>query len=272
MSRVLEALQNAGSHSVGQMPNSPAAFVDALEPDFRHESVPTVKMQLDPSSCLFHLDPHGLAAERYKLLRLRLRGLRAQSKLKTILITSPGAQEGKSTVAMNLAAVLAEKEQESVLLLDADLRHPTLARELGLRLPSGLTHCTRTDLGLRSVIWKVEPLGFYLVPAGRPASDPSELLNSEWFSRGVEKLAASFDWVLIDSPPAVPVVDTATLRNHADASLLVIRAGITQQAAIDEAVRVIGPDHFLGVILNGVKGLERRYEGYYAESPQHAKA
>jgi len=272
MSRVLDALQKVGPHSGGQMPNSPTAFVDAIESDFKHESAPVVRMQVGPKSGLFfHSDPRGFAAERYRLLRLRLRTFRAQADLKTILITSPGARDGKSTVALNLAAALAEKGKESVLLLEADLRRPTLASELGLKLPSGLTHCTRTELGLSSVIWRVEPLGFHFIPAGRPASNPIELLNSEWFSHGVEKLAASFDWVVIDSPPAIPVVDTISIKDRADASLLVIRAGVTQQASIDEAMRVLGPDHVLGIILNGVEGLDRRYDDYYAEKPARAK-
>jgi capsular exopolysaccharide synthesis family protein len=273
MSRVLEALQQAGAHPTGPMPTSPAAFVDALESDFKHESVPIAKMaQGQKAGLFFQSDPHGFAAERFRLLRLGLHNLRAQANLKTILITSPGARDGKSTVALNLAAALAEKGKESVLLLEADLRRPALSSELGLRLPSGLTQCTRSELGFFSVIWKVDPLGFYLVPAGKPVSNPIELLNSEWFPHGVQKLASCFDWVLIDSPPTTPVVDTVSLRDLADATLLVVRAGATQQAAIDEAVRILGPDHIIGMVLNAIDGLNRRYDEYYVESPAPAKS
>lgn len=270
MSRVLDALQKVGGP--GAAGSSPSAFVDALENDFKPESVPIAKMQLGPKSSLFfHSDPRGFSAERYRLLRLRLRTFRMQAELKTIVITSPGAREGKSTVALNLAAALAEKRSESVLLLEADLRRPTLASELGLKLLSGLTQCTRTDVGLSSVIWKVEPLGFYFIPAGKPASNPIEILNSEWFSHGLERLSSRFDWVLIDSPPAIPVVDTVSIKDRADAILLVTRAGLTPQASIDEAIRILGSDRVLGIVLNGVEGLERRYRDYYVENPKKAK-
>lgn len=268
MSRVLDALQKAGT-TAGHMPDSPAAFVDAFESDFKLDSVPMAKAQLgNNTGIFFYSEPHGLAAERYRLLRVGLRNFRAQAELKTILITSPGAREGKSTVALNLVASLAEKGKESVLLLEADLRRPTLSSELGLKLPSGLTQCTRSELGLCSVTWRVEPLGFYFVPAGKPTSNPTELLNSEWFSQGLQKLASCFDWVVIDSPPVVPVADTLSLRDYADATMVVVRAGDTQQASIDEAMRVLGPDNVLGIILNGVQGLERRYNDYYSENPK----
>ena len=115
--------------------------------------------------------------------------------VKTVLITSPGPQEGKSTLALNLAAALSEKKNQSVLLLEGDLRCPSLARELGLRLPSGLMQCTRSGTGLQSAIWRIEPLGFYLLPCGKSIKNPVEILNSEWFAEATEKLASSFDWI-----------------------------------------------------------------------------
>lgn len=272
MSRVLEALQNAGPAGRNS-PDSPAAFVDAFESDFKLDSVPTVRAQFGHGTRVFiHSEPRGFAAERYRLLRLRLHNFRTQAELKTVLITSPGAREGKSTVALNLAAALAEKGKESVLMLEGDLRRPSLASELGLKLPSGLTHCKRSELGLLSVIWKVDPLGFYFMPAGKPVSNPIELLNSEWFSQSLQRVASCFDWVIIDSPPVSPVVDTLSLRDYADASLLVVRAGDTQQTAIDEAMRVLGPDNVLGMILNSVEGLESRYNDYYTEKPNSPQA
>jgi capsular exopolysaccharide synthesis family protein len=272
MSRVLDALRQAGVQAVGDVPKF-AAFADVAEVGFKRESAPIVQMRPEAKSgAIFLLDPQGLTAERYRLLQLGLHTLRAQATLRTILITSPGDREGKSTVALNLAAALAEKGKESVLLLEADLRRPTLAHELGLPLASGLSQCKRTELGLLSVICKVEPLGFYFVPAGGTVSNPVELLNSEWFAQGVENLASCFDWVLIDSPPVIPVVDAVSLRDRADASLVVVRAGLTQQAAIDEAIRVLRPDHVCGVLLNGVENFDRRYAGYYrSEKPQTKK-
>ncbi len=269
MSRVFDALQKTGAQSAS--PASPAKLIDALERTFRLEALPTVRMQLGPESRLiFHTDPTGPGAERYRMLRLRLQAVRAEADVKTVLITSPGPREGKSTLALNLAAALSEKKNQSVLLLEGDLRCPTLARELGLHLPSGLTQCSRSDAGLQSVIWKIEPLGFYLLPCGKSINNPVEILNSEWFAEATEKLAASFDWILIDSPPAIPVVDTLSLKARADATLLVARAGRTQQSAIDDAIRILGQEHILGIILNAVEKFDRGYYEYYRHyAPQN---
>ena len=271
MSRVFDALQKTGGQAVSSTPASPAKLIDALEKGFRIESLPTARMQLGPESRLiFHTDPTGPGAERYRLLRIRLQAIRAEAPVKTVLITSPGPQEGKSTLALNLAAALSEKKNQSVLLLEGDLRCPSLARELGLKLPSGLTQCSRSDAGLQSAIWKIEPLGFHLLPCGKSIKNPVEILNSEWFAEATEKLASSFDWILIDSPPAIPVVDTLSLKARADATLIVARAGRTQQSAIDDTVRILGQDHILGVILNAVEKFDRGYYEYYRHyAPQN---
>lgn len=276
MSRVFDALQKTGTHAgVTPEPLSPAAFVDALENNLNLESFLTVRMQLGSESRLvLHTEPNGPAVERYRLMRLRLQEVRASANVKTLLITSAAPQEGKSTVALNLAAVLAEKRNQSVLLLEADLRRPSLASTLGLKLPSGLTQCTKNEVGLQSVIWKVEPLGFHLLPAGKPLDNPAELLTSEWFSDVTAKLVDSFDWIIIDSPPAIPVADALSLKRYADASIIVARADRTQQNAISETIRILGPDHVLGIILNAIEKLDGGnydYYGYYSSGKRNAK-
>lgn len=270
MSRVFDALQKTGGHAVPSPTATPAEFVDALERGFRLDTLPSVHAQLTPETrILFHTDASGPGVERYRLLRLRLNAVRAEAEIKTVLITSPSPREGKSTLALNLASVLAEKKKQSVLILEGDLRRPSLARELGLRLPSGLTQCTRSDLGLQSAIYKVEPFGFYLFPAGKPTDNPAELLNSEWFAETMARLAESFDWVIIDSPPAIPVVDAASLNRRADATIVVARADRTQQDAITETIQLLGQDRVLAIILNAVEKLGRGYNGYYEYYDDH---
>lgn len=278
MSRVFDALQKTGGGGTLPPTASPAEFVDALDKGFRLDALASVHAQLGPESrIVFHRDPSGPNAERYRLLRLRLNAVRAEAEIKTLLITSPGPQEGKSNLSLNLAAAMAEKKKQSVLLLEADLRRPSLARELGLKLPSGLTQCTRSDVGLQSAIYKVEPFGFYFLPAGKALANPAELLNSDWFSEALAKLADSFDWVIIDSPPAIPVVDAISLNRRADASLVVARAGRTQQSSISDTVQLLGQDHVLGIVLNAVEKFGRDYSGYYEHygdgtSPHSRKA
>jgi polysaccharide biosynthesis transport protein len=274
VSRVFDALQKTGVQGgISSEPLSPAAFVDALEKNLNLESLLTARMQLGSESRLVaSTEPNGPAAERYRLMRLRLHEVRLDANVKTLLITSASPQEGKSTVALNLAAVLAEKRNQSVLLLEGDLRRPSLASMLGLKLPSGLTQCTRSEVGLQSVIWKVEPLGFHLLPAGKSVDNPAELLASEWFSDVTAKLVDSFDWIIIDSPPAIPVADALSLKRCADASLIVARADRTQQSAISETIRILGADHVLGIILNGIERLDRGYYDYYDYYPSGRSA
>ncbi len=264
MSRVFDALKKMGGEAVPSLSASPGVFLDALEKGFHIESIPTARIHLGPESRLvLHTDPQSPGAERYRLLRIRLEAVRKETEIKTLLITSPGPREGKSTLTLNLAAALAEKKNHSVLVLEGDLRCPSLAQELGLKLSTGLTQCTHDDMGLQSAIRKIEPLGFYLLPAGKPTNNPAEILNSGWFAETKEKLASTFDWILIDSPPAIPIVDTVSLKDHADATLLVARAGRTQQSAIDETVRILGADKILAILLNGVEKFDRGYSEYY---------
>jgi polysaccharide biosynthesis transport protein len=266
VSRVFDALQKTGAPGgITPEPLSPAAFVDALEKGFNLGSLLTVRMQLDSESRLvMYTQPNGPAAERYRMMRLRLQEVHADANVKTLLITSPSSQEGKSTVALNLAAVLAEKGNQNVLLLEGDLRRPSLVSMLGLKLPSGLTQCTKNEVGLQSVIWKIDPLGFHLLPAGKPMDNPAELLTSEWFSSVTAKLVDTFDWIIIDSPPAIPVVDALSLKRCADATIVVARADRTQQNAISETIRILGADCVLGIILNGMGKLDRSYDDYYS--------
>ena len=184
MSRVFDALRRTGAQAVPSTPLSPVAFVDALDKNFQLESLLTARIQLGSESRLvFYVEPNGPGAERYRLLRHRLQATHAEKNIKTLLITSPGAREGKSTVSLNLAAALAEKKNQQVLLLEGDFRCPCLARELGLTLPSGLTQCRQSDPQLETMIWRIEPLGFYLLPAGKAVEQHSRAINGRMVFR-----------------------------------------------------------------------------------------
>jgi len=264
MTRVFDALRRTGTEALPSSLLASASFDDVVEKDLQFQSFATATIQPRPESHLvFELEPNGPCAERYRLLRHRLQGAHAEIHVKTLLITSPGAKEGKSTVSLNLAAALAEKSNQRVILLEGDLRCPSLTRELGLTLSPGLAECQRSDASLEQLIWRIEPFGFHLLPAGRALDNPAELLNSEWFSTLTGKLTAYFDWVLIDAPPVLPVVDALSLKRFADASIVVAWAGRTRHEAITEAVRILGRNHVLGVILNGLEKFGRSYEQYY---------
>jgi len=226
--------------------------------------IPVEEVHIDPESrIVLHTDPRGLAADRFRFLRLRLRERADAVGLKTILVTSPLPQDGKSTVALNVATALAERGKRSVLLLEADMHHPTLAQLLGVPVGPGLAECLENGVDPMSAVRRLEPLGWYLVPSGDAHGNPTELLQSDRISNILGTLSRHFDWVVIDSPPVTPVTDALSLARHADASLLVVRAGRTTHEAVTAACTLLGAKNVIGIILNGVEGLTRLYSKYY---------
>lgn len=225
------------------------------------------------SRVVVHNDPRSAGADRFRLARIRLKNIQAAKGLKSLLITSPLPGDGKSTVALNLATVLSEEGKHRVLLLEADVYRPSLVKRLGLKPWQGLTECFESKCDPMLAIRQIDPLGFYLLPAGQPVDDDSNLLQSNFASQLIRNLSSSsFSWILIDSPPATPIADILTLKSLADATLLVARAGQTPREAIDEAIRNLGRDHIVGIILNGVEGLDRVYSHYYGYINPDARA
>ena len=122
-------------------------------------------------------------------------------------------------------------------------------------------------------IRRINPLGFYLLPAGGSMDDETNILQSTFTSQLVKSLSASsFGWVLIDAPPTTPVADVLTLNAHADATLLVAKAAETPREAIEESARSLGRDRIIGIILNGVEGLNRIYSRYYGYGKSDARS
>jgi len=244
-----------------------AATVE-VSPDGRRQAskldeLPIEEVGFCPESrIVYHTDPHGPAADRFRLLRMRLQELWNTGKLKKLLITSPLPSDGKSTIALNLATALSERAKRTVLLLEADLHRSQLTEQLGLEARPGLSQCLESGLNPMAVLRRLKPLDWYLLPAGKASRNPTELLQTEMLGVVMDQLTPHFDWILIDSPPVVPLTDTLSLRKYADASLLVARAGRTTQVAVEEALKLLGKQHVLGILLNGVEGLDRVYSKY----------
>jgi len=240
-------------------PASGAAVVAPSPRDF-----PVVEARVRPEHrVVFHTDPRGPAADRFRLLRMRLREFSNAGKLKKLLVTSPLAHDGKSTITLNLATALCERGKRSVLVLDADLHHSALTEGLGLSPWIGLTECLSDEATAPlSAIRRVEPFGWHLLPAGEPRRNPTELLQSLAFGNLVQQLSESCDWVLIDSPPAIAITDTISMQHNVDGTLLVVRMGRTPREAVDEAIELLGKKKILGVILNGVEPLDHLYYQY----------
>jgi len=194
---------------------------------------------------------------------MRLLELRQMAELRSIAITSPMPEDGKSTIAMSLATSLSEQGQHTVLLIEADLHKPGLAKSLGLRPKSGLAECLEDGLEPLSQLRKVEPLSWYLLEAGIPRGNPTDLMQSDALKMVIERLIPYFEWILIDTPPVLPLTDALSISRQVDATLLVARADRTPREAIERALTVIGRKHVLGIVLNAAEGLGRPYSQYY---------
>ncbi|MGH9352755.1 MAG: CpsD/CapB family tyrosine-protein kinase, partial [Terriglobia bacterium] len=266
MSHVFEALRKSEGHKENGDFLSPEAFFGTIESAPELTSVPSENAKIRPESRLVVWDsPHTLAADRYRLLRMHLEKLQGGGKLRTLLLTSASPQDGKSTVVLNLATILAAQGKHKVLIIEADLRCPSLTRRLGLGRWEGLSGCLAHGIDPISAVRRIEPMGFYLLPAGELVANPTELLQSERLTQLVQSMSGRFDWVLIDSPPTSPIADTLALKPRADACLLVVRAGKTPREAVEESIRQFGPGFVLGIVLNGLEGLEREYSEYYSK-------
>jgi capsular exopolysaccharide synthesis family protein len=230
------------------------------------EQIPAEEALIRPESRIaFHTNPRSLAAHRFRFLRTVLRECWNTGKLKKLLVTSALPEDGKSTVALNVATALAEGGDRKVLLIEADLYRPHLCRDLGLTARSGLGECLQNGANPLSFIRRVHPLGWYLLPAGDMAGESAEHFHSPAFSRVMQALSPRFDWIVIDSPPLLPVSDAVMLARQTDGSLLVVRADSTPAEAVEQAVALIGSKHVLSIVLNGAEEIDHyysKYEGY----------
>ncbi len=236
--------------------------------DLRH--VPVEEADIPESSrVVVHSDAQSPGADRFRYLRMRLQEARELTRLRSLLVTSPLPEDGKSSIALNLATALAEKGKRKVLLIDGDLHRPTAAERLGIQSRAGLAECLEEGLNPMSALRYIEPLKIYLLQAGSPKGNPSDILQSDVLSDITGALTPHFDWVVVDTPPVVPLTDTLTIGRCVDTCLLVVRAERTPQEEIKEAINRLGAKHVLGIILNGAERLNRlysQYYGYYAKT------
>ena len=224
---------------------------DRQEPPSIVDRFPALTVSIPPDSRLVSVgEEESLGAEKFRFLAVRLRQLRQTRPLKKILITSTIPQEGKSTVAANLACTLARRKQHKTLLLEGDLRRPGVAQKFGLGTVPGLCEWLRGETETRN-IYRLDPLGLWILPAGSAPENPLELMQSGKLSSLMEELASWFDWIVIDSPPVLPLADTSLWARQADGILLVTRRGITEKHQLQRGLEALEHSKLLGALVNG---------------------
>lgn len=205
----------------------------------------------------------GSTAEAFKLLRTAVK-FAGGDDVKVIGVTSPESTDGKTTSAYNLASAYAQTGAVTVLV-EADMRKPSLARDLGLQARHGLSAYLTGRDQLKNIVQQSDQPKLHVVPAGPTPSNPPELLGGERMGRLLRELAKKADVVIIDTPPVLAVSDALALTPMLDASILVVRAGKTNRERLREAMRVLGGvgAPVVGLVFNAV-GERDGYYGYYA--------
>jgi len=224
-------------------------------------SFPSLEVSATPESHLvFFSQPESLAAEKLRFLGVRLRQIRQSRPLKKVLVTSTIPEEGKSLISVNLAGVLARRK-EKVLLVEGDLRRPVVAHHFGLGRLTGLAEWLQGGSETPSNIYYLNGPGFWIMPAGHPPANPLEMMQSGRLSRLIAQLADSFDWIVVDSPPLLPLADTTVWSRITDGVLLVAREGKTEKKPLQRGLEIIKKSDLLGVVLNGCTDSD--HENYY---------
>jgi capsular exopolysaccharide synthesis family protein len=193
----------------------------------------------------------SLAEENFRFLGVRLRHLRRERPLQRVLITSTIPREGKSTVAANLACTLARKKQQRTLLLEGDVRRPSLTKLFGLDSMPGLCELLQRDDNKITNIYRLEGPNLWILPAGSASGNPLELLQSGRLTSLMDQLTSLFDWIIIDSPPVLPLADTSVLSRLADGILLVARQGVTEKRQLQRGLEAVDHKKLIGALLNG---------------------
>ena len=231
---------------------------------------PSVDVRLEQlSKLVVATEPESLAAEKFRFLGVRLRQLQSSTPVKKVLVTSTIPEEGKSLVSANLAAVLARRKQR-VLLVDGDLRRPVLAHQFGLGRLKGVADWLRADLPRLDYVYHLEDFDFWLMPAGEPPANPLELMSQRPLNRLMKEASDLFDWVIVDSPPLLPLADTTVWTRVTDGILLITRVGNTEKPQLLKGLEVVKKNRLLGVVLNSC--INPHHDNYYRRySPSSTK-
>lgn len=203
-----------------------------------------------------------MLVEQFRNLAAELNRQQRERAIKSLLVTSPAPGDGKSHVAVNLALTLSESYRHNVLLVDADMRRPTLHQLFHVSGAHGLLDALRAEAEEALPAVPVTST-LSLLPAGRPQLNPVGDLSSGRMARLIASAGSRFDWVIVDSPPAAGLADARIILATVDGAILVVRAGATRFADLQAAVDALGPERMLGVVLNAIDPDEIRRDDYY---------
>jgi protein-tyrosine kinase len=212
----------------------------------------------------FNHEENALGTEQFRTMRSRLYQMREKISLKRILVTSALPQEGKSFVSANLAQVLVRQHGRRVLLIDGDLRVARLHSALGTTSSPGLADYLLGESDEFSIMQRGPMENLFFIPCGRTVAHPAELIANGRMKMLMQRVETLFDWIIVDSPPAVPVSDASQLANYCDGVMMVVRSNATPYDTAQRARQEFQGKTMVGVVLNGITRQDT-YSRYYYE-------
>ncbi|MED3897053.1 CpsD/CapB family tyrosine-protein kinase [Priestia aryabhattai] len=228
----------------------------------KNDKMLTLKRRL-----LAHNSPKDPVAEQYRTIRTNIQFSNVDQDIKTIVVTSSGAEEGKSTTTSNLATVYAQQGL-NVLLIDADLRKPTGHYTFRLENHIGLTNVLTRQSTLAQAVQESEIPHLSVLTSGPIPPNPSELLASAQMAELLKEMKEQFDMIIFDTPPILAVADAQILANQVDGTILVVSSGKTEKDAALKSKELLSnaKGKLLGVVLNNRKVEEGNYYYYYGSN------
>lgn len=271
MGKVSDALEKSNKERIRQVPPRRVATKpvrrDTPQVTTRKVSqirIPTKgKTRLD-KNLIAALNARAFEAEQFKLLKTNLLFPASGKPPKVIMVTSAVPSEGKSFVAANLSISIAQNIDDHVLLMDGDLRLPTISKLFGIEKAQGLAEVLMGKTTMESVLHKVAVDKLTVLPAGKPPSNPSELLSSEKMSAIISETKNRYSdrYIIIDTAPPRITAESSAIARHVDGILIVVHAGKTKRETVEELVKSLGKEKILGVVLNRLDVHRFAYYGY----------
>ncbi|MGA3213123.1 MAG: CpsD/CapB family tyrosine-protein kinase [Terriglobales bacterium] len=247
-------------------PEDPPAPAPAFAPALDLSQLTTITPQpLVPGVLVAMSDERGLGAEKFRVLATRLSNIRRNTPLKILQITSSVLGEGKTLVSSNLAVTLAKRSSQSVLLIEGDLRKPAVCPVFGLPFLEGVGDWWRQkDSSILPFLRRVKDSSLVLLGAGAVAH-PVSILQSGRLTDLMRQLAGWFDWIIVDTPPLLPIADSNLWARLVDGTLMVIREGVVQRRSLKSAIDSMDSPKLVGVVINDAHDFDRiDYYGRYA--------
>src|SRR5262245_55484864 len=259
------ALQQGGASEPRATPTPSAPEVKAVEPPVV-QAPPTDSAEGVDDHLVSLIAPAAFEAEQYRALRHTIEQLHRSRDLRIVAVSSPCVGDGKSTTAINLAGALAQAQDARVLLVDADLRRPSVGKLLALGSSDGpglVNLILDPALTLERVARPRPPFNLSVVQPGHTPASPYEVLKSPRVGEIFEEARRNYDYVVVDAPPLCPVQDCRIIAHWVDGFLLVVAAHRTPRRLVGEALSVVEPDKMLGIVFNGDDQPPSSYFGYY---------